>query len=343
MTTTLCCNFATVEQFTARCPAELLPFMIECPCLNVLRLRRDPNGGAVRRCTGACMLSILRFAVISLFVAMLCGCGLATPEMETFWETKDQQKAFENIIVNNVKCEIRNGVYDAERLLQTNTKHPGNDISWLEQQGATVSLKLAVDDKSSLNPSISYSDIAPVTFPFSFSFGTANSADATRIEIVAFTYSFHDLLHEKGVERYLGKPCDNENGVLIKSDLKIKDFIINKVFLAKVPGSVVIEDVPGHPRTVSDPFSTFSYQITFVVAVGGNGTPTWKFKRVTIDPSSSLFSTSEQRTQDLTITIGKTTPATKKNPATPSPEAIDLHTAALIGQAVATAIQSQTR
>lgn len=288
-------------------------------------------------------MSAARFAVIFAFAVTLCGCGLFTPDMEAFWETKDQEKAFENVIVNNIKCEIRNGVYDAERLLRTNTSHPGNDISWLEQQGATVTLKFAVDEKSSLNPSISYSDIAPVTFPFSFSLGTANSADATRTEIVAFTYSFHDLLHEKGVERYLGIPCSNENGVLIQSDLKIRDFIINKVFLAKVPGSVVIEDVPGRrQKTVSDPFSTFSYQITFVVTYGGNGTPTWKFKRVTVNPSSSLFSTSEQRTQDLTITVGKTTPATKTSPATPSPEAIDLHMAALIGQAVATAIQSQS-
>jgi hypothetical protein len=284
------------------------------------------------------MLAI-RAAVISAVATALGGCGLFAPEMQAFWETKDQEKAFENVIVNNVKCEIRNGVYEAMRLLETNTQYPGNNISWLEQQGATVTLKLAVDEKSALNPGVSYSDTPPL--PFSLGVGTANSADATRTEIVAFTYSFHDLLHERGVAKYLGKPCDNEDGVLIQSDLKIRDFIVNKVFLAKVPGSVVIEDVPGAPRKVSDPFSTFSYQMTFVVAFGVNGTPTWKFKRISVNPSSPLFSTSQQRTQDLTITVGKTTPATKGSPAMPSPEMIDLHNAALIGQAVATAIQSQ--
>ncbi|HWX82946.1 MAG TPA: hypothetical protein VNZ48_05030 [Xanthobacteraceae bacterium] len=286
-------------------------------------------------------MSALRFVVISAVAVTLGGCGLFTPEMEAFWETKDQEKAFENIIVNNVKCEIRNGVYEAIRLLQTHTRYPGNDIRWLEKQGATVTLKLVVDEKSSLNPGISYGDTPPL--PFSLGVGTANSADATRTEIVAFTYSFHDLLHERGVERYIGKPCDHEDGVLIQSDLKIRDFIVNKVFLAKVPGSVVIEDVPGSARPVSNPFSTFSYEVTFVVAYGINGTPTWKFKRIAVNPSSPLFSTSQQRTQDLTITIGKTTPATASSPATPSPEAIALHNAALIGQAVATAIQSQQR
>lgn len=286
-------------------------------------------------------MSAMRWLVLMITTVFVGGCGLFTPEMQAFWETRDQEKAFENIIVNNVKCEIRNGVYEAERLLASSTPYPGNDISWLEQQGALVTLKLVVDEKSSLNPGISYSDTAPR--PFSLGVGTANSADATRTETVAFTYSFHDLMHEKGVEKYLGVPCDNENGVLIQSDLKIKDFIVNKVFLAKVPGSVVIEDVRGRKRTVANnPFSTFQYDQTFVISYGVNGTPTWKFTRVTVNPSSPLFSTSQQRTQDLTISISKTAPATKNAPAQPSAEAIALHNAALIGQAVATAIQSQS-
>jgi hypothetical protein len=282
-------------------------------------------------------MSAMRFLVSATIVATLGGCGLFVPEMETFWETKGQEKAFENVIINNVKCEIRNGVYDAGRILQTSGPNPGNDISWLLQQGALVTLKLVVDQKTSLNPGISYAQGV-----FAGGLGTGNSADGTRTEIVAFTYSFYDLMHEKGVEKYLGKPCDNENGVLIQSDLKIRDFIVNKVFLAKVPGSVVIEDVPGRPsRKVADPFSTFSDQITFVVTYGVNGTPTWKFTRITVNPNSPLISLSQTRTQDLTIAIGKTTPATANKPATPSPEAIALLNAALIGQAVATAIQSQ--
>ena len=284
-------------------------------------------------------MSAIRIFVACALAATVGGCGLFTPEMQTVWETKDLEKRFENIIVNNVKCEIRNGVYEARRLLQAHTPFPGNDISWLEQQGALVTLKLAVDDKSALNPGISYSNTPPI--PFSFGIGSANSTDATRTETVAFTYSFHDLLHERGVEKYLGKPCDNEDGVLIQSDLKIREFIVNKVFLAKVPGSVVIEDVPGGRTVPNNPFSTFQYEVSFVIAYGVNGTPTWKFTRLTVNPSSPLFSTSQQRTQDLQIAISKTTPATKIGPAAPSSEAIAFRNAALIGQAVATAIQSQ--
>jgi hypothetical protein len=293
-----------------------------------------------------------------LFVAMLTlnGCGLLVPEMETFWEDASHEKAFENVIVNNVKCELRKGVWDAEDLLRTTTAHPGNDTTWLLQQGALVTLKLVVDEKSSLNPGISltqpfqnavdvfaHNGNVTVSRSFSLGVGAANSADGTRTEIVAFTYSFSDLINEKGAERFRGKPCDNEDGVFIQSDLKISQFLVNKVFLAKVPGSVVIEDVANKaaPKKAKDPFSTFSYEMAFVATYGGNVTPTWKFTQLSASTPAPLFSTSKTRTQDLTIAVGKTAPATKDNAATPSPQQLYLLQAHLIGQAVATAIQSQ--
>lgn len=286
---------------------------------------------------------------------LLTGCGLYVPEMQPPLVDASREKEFENIIVNNVKCELRNAVYETMETLRTKTQYPGENIDWLLQQGATVTLKLSVDEKSSLNPGISFFEpfqnaakLFPasgnVTIPRSFTggLGTANSIDGTRTEIVAFTYSFYDLLHEKGMEKYLGIPCDNENGVFIQSDLKIRQFILNKVFLATVPGSVIVHSDKEQPK-VASPFSTFSYQVTFVASFGLNGTPTWKFTALSVNPTSPLFSGSHQRTQDLTISVGKTTPATKAKPAVPSAEMVSLHNAALIGQAVATAIQSQQR
>lgn len=297
-----------------------------------------------------------RIVFVLLLGVSLTGCGLYVPEMQPFFQEASYEKAFENIIVNNVKCELRNGVYETMAMLRTNTQYPGEDIDWLLQQGATVTLKLSVDEKSSLNPGISFSDpfqnavkVFPaggnVTIPRSFSggIGSANSIDGTRTEIIAFTYSFYDLLHEKGMEKYLGKPCDNEDGVFIQSDLKIKQFLINKVFLAKVPGSVIIRSDKDKAKKVANPFSTFSYQVTFIASFGLSGTPTWKLTSLSVNPTVPLFSTSHQRTQDLTISVGKTAPATKAKPATPSAEMLALHNAALIGQAVATAIQSQQR
>jgi hypothetical protein len=303
-------------------------------------------------------VSASRIGFAFVAIVTLNGCGLFVPEMEPFFVDASHEKEFENIIINNVKCELRKGVFEATKLLNSShSAHPGNDISWLLQQGATVTLKLAVDEKSSFNPGISLShplqnalDVFPqngnVNVPrsTSLSAGVSGSADGTRTEIVAFTYSFSDLINERGAERFRDIPCDNENGVFIQSDLKIAQFLVNKVFLAKVPGSVVIQDVKNKKlKEVKDPFSTFSYQVTFVASYGGSITPTWKFTQLSVNPGSTpFFSTSGQRTQDLTVSIGETKPATKTKAATPSPGQIMLLDAALIGQAVASAIQSQT-
>jgi hypothetical protein len=111
---------------------------------------------------------------------------------------------------------------------------------------------------------------------------------------------------------------------------------MDKVFIATVPGSTE------NPSNTS-PYSTFSDDITFVVSYGGGITPTWKFTRVTVTPDT-LFSATRTNTDDLTISLGPVTnSATKKQPAQLSEATRDVHFATLIGNAVAIAIQSQSR
>jgi len=171
-----------------------------------------------------------------------------------------------------------------------------------------------------------------VTSPqaFSLGFGLQGSGDATRKETIAFNYAFADLLNEKAIHA----PCDNENGFFMHSDLKIAQFIEDKAFIARVPRTVQAS-APG-----SAPFTNFSYEATFVIVYGGSATPSWKLARLSANASSSLLSLVRTKTQDVTITLGKVA-APGAPTATLSPEAHDAHFAALIGQAVAQAIQSQ--
>jgi hypothetical protein len=137
---------------------------------------------------------------------------------------------------------------------------------------------------------------------------------------------------------------------MIQSDLKIAEFIFNKAFIASVPGSVpqprdamASANKPAAatpPKAI--PYSIFSYEIAFVASYGGNITPTWKFARITADPSSPLFMSSRQKTNDLTVTLGPATPATKNHPALVSSKAEGVSMSLLIGQAVASSIQSQS-
>src|SRR5271155_2823692 len=167
----------------------------------------------------------MRCGVIPLMSVLLSGCGLAVPEMEEFYEKPTDEKFFENIIANNIKCELHKGV-------QETLDHFGNDpsILWLKSWGATVTLKITADEKSSLSPSATVTNIlenSVKSFPVggdvttaqtsALGLGAQGSADATRVETISFTYAFRDLL----AEGRINGPCDHEDGILIRSDLKI--------------------------------------------------------------------------------------------------------------------------
>jgi hypothetical protein len=323
-------------------------------------------------------MSATRLAITVLIAMPIGACGLDVPEMQEIYQNQSQEKELENTLVANIKCELTLGVHDTIAYFDGGGLH--NNIEWLTGWGATVNLKISVDEKSALTPGVTLMDplqnvitkfpTGNVTSPQSISvgLGVSGSADATRAETIAFTYAFSDLLAE--YKRHPIASCsENERGVMIMSDLKIGQFIFNKAFIASIPGSVEpnapigaapspsptpgggqkpsilpASNPPGGKPTKVFPYSTFSDQITFIAAYGGNATPTWKFAKVTADPTSPLFMSSRQKTNDLTITLGKATPATDKAPAAlVSQDAQEAHLAALIGQAVATAIQSQQR
>jgi hypothetical protein len=126
---------------------------------------------------------------------------------------------------------------------------------------------------------------------------------------------------------------------LVHSDLKIGQFIANKAFIAIAPGTVAASKKTAASKAVS-PFNIFNYEAEFIVTYGGNITPMWKFTRITADPSSPFFNATRSRTHDVTITMS---PAqmTPTGGVQVSPEAQVVHSAALIGQAVGAANQSQ--
>jgi hypothetical protein len=336
----------------------------------------------------------MRTIFIAMFVFPLCGCsfGILTPEIEDFPITQDQEHLLENTLVNNIKCEITLGYLNAVQKIGPGPLH--NDISWFNDWGATATLKLTVDEKGSLSPGLSVTkpfENVITTFPtggnvtspqsFSFGLGVSGSADATRVETISFTYSFKDLWKEYQAHPF--SSCnEHEKGTMIQSDLKIRQFIYNKLFIASVPGSIEpnapiaapgggskggadksgeseegkvrvasIDEVavasrpkPKPKKAAAKPnpwFSTFSYQITFVATYSANGTPTWKFAQVSANPTAPLFMASRQKTNDLTLTFGQITQVGGQNMLA-SLDAANVHAAALVGQAVATAIQSQS-
>ena len=256
--------------------------------------------------------------------------------MQRWGKDKDAEKIDENKIVGQIHCELHKGVQEVLR----NPPKEGYSVEWIRKWGAKVTLTVTVDEKGGIAPGVTFNTIHPsaitkfyngnVTTPqtYSLALGFSGSADATRKEAIAFTYAFEDLLKDSPIER----DCENETGLLIHSDLKIAEFIANKAFIASIPGSA------GGPGA---PYSTFSDEITFVVAYGGNLTPTWKLLRFSAGPQGNtpMLSGTRTKTHDIIITLAPVQPDTK--PAQLVPDAQIVHQAGLISSQIRAALQGQ--
>src|ERR1700754_4216257 len=109
-------------------------------------------------------LSIGRIGLIIGFAAMLCGCGVRTPEI-VFDNDPNGASFFVNRIVNHVRCELRYAIryavwYDTENARQQ-PDHKRR-IPWIDKWGAKLALKLLVKENSSINPGVSLISPLPV-------------------------------------------------------------------------------------------------------------------------------------------------------------------------------------
>jgi hypothetical protein len=281
------------------------------------------------------------FLLSLISLAALGGCGLLVPEKNPLVNdnvppgSPSPDGLYENTIVGHIRCEIRNGVIAAMAF---------PEVQWLKTWGATVTLKITVEEQSALNPGISLLNplensikVFPVggnvstSQSFMLGMGGTGSANSTRLETIAYTYSFLELLSE-GPPRQCNQ---TQNGVLIDSDLKIEQFIYDKAVIAAT-GEATSTDIK------LPPYTTFSEDLTFVASLGGNITPTWKFAKISVDPTGTLLTSTRTNTNEVIITLAKVAKQPAKNsPAQLSQEGQAVHNAALIGSATGTAINSQ--
>jgi hypothetical protein len=261
--------------------------------------------------------------------------------MQEFYEAKTVEESDENTILNQIKCELHKGVQDTlyDPRFYPPTDTTGRSVDWLKGWGAKVALQLTVDEKGSLNPGLNLTEpLHKAGTLFSFGFGIQTSSEASRQESIAATYAFNDLLLEGPIAK-----CSDENGILIHSDLKIGEFISNKAYVTRIPGTLpptaTTTDPSGKPKFLD----ALSYEAKFIVIYGANATPGWTFVRLSVNPAQ-LASAMRTKTQDVLITLGEVTnPARPPNvPPQLSSQAETLHNARLSGQSVNTALQNLT-
>ncbi|MGA7325604.1 MAG: hypothetical protein WBX25_14210, partial [Rhodomicrobium sp.] len=171
-----------------------------------------------------------------------------------------------------------------------------------------VSQTITVQDQSGIAPGITL--INPLQnalfhFPsggnvtsaqsFSLSVGVTASANAIRTETIQYTLVNKDLM------KFPAGSCKTTlNGFSIEGDLRIKEFIHDKVSVAALGDTTL-----GLRRPGASAFNNFTEEITFVAAYGGTLTPTWKLARISANTSSNLLVGERIITNDLVITLGK--------------------------------------
>ncbi|WP_440658730.1 hypothetical protein [Ensifer adhaerens] len=240
-------------------------------------------------------------------------------------------------LVNHIKCEIHLGVREALRVWKPGGPAGGNGVEWLRDWQAKVTMKLVVDDTTSLNPSIAvvepmhnvisvFSQGGNVTSAQSFTMGAGlqASAQATRTETLAFTYRLSDLLEHDPLPAN-AKSCKGHGKIPVLGTLKIDEFIVTKAGMAASPDAI-----PNNGKI--SPLTVFSNQVTFIVTTGGSLNPVWKLVHFSGNTgNNALLSAIRKKTQDVIITMGPVD----------SDEVFAVYNANLTGQAVAAALRSQ--
>ncbi len=296
-----------------------------------------------------------RICILSIFLS-LAGCGLRTPNLLAFSTNINDAKIAVNHVVNEVKCELIQGV---TKVLNDDKQIAGRDgkprkLEWFESWSAKITLTLNVEESSSLSPGATYTDpLSSVIKTFSdgstvstsrvvtVSAGGQLSSKASRIEKLDFFVTFRDFLDHYNPNTDLSKACEHMGGGPLESDLKLGEWIEVALF-ANHTDSIVA------PLDRKFPMSVISHEVTFIVKANANATAGWKLVPVSFNQGGSpLFFTERVKTDSVLITLGaeatkdagpKTARRTPEAPQ-PSQAMINSHLASEIGASVAAAIR----
>jgi hypothetical protein len=260
--------------------------------------------------------------MLLVFVASsaVTACGLYTPDKDPFSSNApvapdykfSRQGAYESGLVDHVTCEISMGLAEALKRW---------DIPNVDQWGTAVTLSMTVEDQTGLSPGVTFiQPLRNVVFPFStggnvtspqslsLSIGATASVNALRTEVIQYTFKNSDAI------KY--SKCGNiGSGVLIDGDLKIREFIFDKVQIAAAGNGLWNGET-------TLPYNAWTEDITFVAAYGGTATPTWKLARITANASSNLIVSQRTNTNDLIITLGPIDPCSRRFDLRPKPKSM---------------------
>ena len=331
------------------------------------------------------------FVAMSVLSAGLSGCII--PEAAPILGHERKKRILHDVI-RGVQCEIRNAVRmqifgdGKTRRGDRNGENGKRKLQWFEKWNSLITLTLRIDDTLEFNPGVSLKTpnwinarvkIADFDEPvrivpqnYSFGIGGGVRYETSREDVVTFAYPFAQFIDDK--DRQSENQCYNIAGFAIESDLKIDDWIddvlepIKKcAFLGRPPGYDDSGALPFSTKTItasdecfntefqSDPITTITHEIDFVLSFNASVTPTWNLVRVSTT-DGKLFGGGRTDTSRLLISFGppkdgvsglakigasrsRKTPAFAAYAAAISPEMLYQHNAFVTGNAVSDALR----
>jgi hypothetical protein len=217
------------------------------------------------------------------------GCGLRTPDMVVLGDTHATSDLVLKIM-NHVEDELGCAIV-AMIKFDKNNAIDGRAFPWLDRSVAKIALKLTVDEKSTLNAGLNYTDFftnavstigkTVITTQRSFMLGAniGGSSDATRIDNSDYSFSVADAFVKDKDYSETGEHCTApHDGVLMDSDLHINDWLDSR-----------LRQYILHPEAKRTAPNTLTTEITFVVAYNGNVTPNWHLVPTSFNTGTSPF------------------------------------------------------
>jgi hypothetical protein len=236
------------------------------------------------------------------------GCGTYVPNLQDF--SADQAPGADILlvraIVRSVHCELRNAVtavIDQDKALAPLNNGFRNAL-WFDKWGVQVALTLTVDEKTTINPSSTWTP-NPVAAVFSLAASANVSSDGKRIDTFNYFYTVKEL--------YALKSCPKDDNaraptgsLLIQGDLKTRSWLLSQIAVVGTGEATVATGVNTPLKQ-----QALTHQVTFEVDSSGGINPAWRFSRVNIDQDGTLFAVSRNRTHDLILTFGPIDPTAK--------------------------------
>jgi len=302
----------------------------------------------VRRVVSACMAFLT-----------LSACGLRVPSMQPYTSEADATiEGFKEIyMIAYVKCELHRSVL---QMISDQLNAPMLiSVDWIKKWGAQMSMKVTVDEKSTLAPGLSFNSPYENAISyfrtggnvissqsFSLGVGLTASSEATRVETIGMYFPFADFFKDQeisieGIKATLDKLNCNApvgpggkkvlDGATIESDLQIENFFHSKWVIAATPDLLALKsDKPVDGST--SPFETLNYEVKFIVTTSASLNPVWKLIHIATNATGNLLSAMRMRTDDITLVMGEA--VQQGNVFRPSPAATAQFQAVINAQAI---------